>query len=238
MHVINGFKDDATLANRYLADQLSDVDREAFEAQLMRDPEIVRELEATARLKVGLHRLRATGELSQLVRPNRRFTQPVMLAMAASLAVAVVGLAVFRWSVVAEQSILAASVAALTDSSGNALSVGATHALLRTRADTYDAVIELPSSPQAIELRVFPETAARPDGYRMTLSRIGDDDAARPLATLSDLKSAADGFVTAFVDSSVLEAGRYEVTIVAETGDAASAAASTFILKVERAGSD
>ena len=57
MKVQDRFKDDPTMASRYLADQLSDSEREAFEASLLRNPDVARELEATARMKVGLGRL-------------------------------------------------------------------------------------------------------------------------------------------------------------------------------------
>ncbi len=232
MHVNERFKDDAALANRYLADQLCEAERDKFEAHLLRDPEVVRELEATARLKVGLRRLREAGELAPLLRPKPMFTQPWGAALAASIAVLAICTALFHWSTSPPSGMLATSVSSLVDSSGEVLRVGATHALLPTRAEKYDAVIELPETPQAIEFRVLPDSKGA--SYRVNLARLAANDAVVPIATLQDLEIAADGFITVFVDSSRLEPGRYLLAVSAGTGENSSAATSTFLLKVAR----
>lgn len=232
MRATNRFRDDEALANRYLADLLCEAERDEFEANLLRDPEAVRELEATARLKVGLWRLRETGELAPLLRPRPTFTQPWGAAVAASVAVLAIGVALFRWSVSPPDVMLAASVASLVDSSGKALRIGTTRALLRTRAEQYDAVIELPETPQAIEFRLLPEGASKEASYRVNLSRLDGNDAAVPIATLGDLGIAADGFLAVFVDSSRLEPGRYLLAVSAETGHESAAATATFLVKV------
>src|SRR5262249_37968305 len=59
--------DDPTRASRYLADQLSEAECAEYEARITEDPDTVAELEATARLKIGLQRLRRSGELSALI---------------------------------------------------------------------------------------------------------------------------------------------------------------------------
>ena len=59
--------DDPTRAGRYLAGQLPEAESAAYEAHFATDPEALAELEATARLKIGLQRLRSSGELSELL---------------------------------------------------------------------------------------------------------------------------------------------------------------------------
>ena len=63
--------DDQHIVARYLADQLSDSEREAFEAFCAKNPEMFRELEATARFKGGLARLAESGELANMVADSR-----------------------------------------------------------------------------------------------------------------------------------------------------------------------
>ena len=79
--------DDHHIAARYLADQLSDADREAFETYYVEHPDVLRDLEAAARMKVGLAQLREAGELDALMiartwRPNRRFLAAAAVAAA------------------------------------------------------------------------------------------------------------------------------------------------------------
>jgi len=66
--------DDPTRASRYLADQLSDAECAEYEARFTEDPDAVAELEATARLKIGLERLRRNGELSEFDRGDGRIS--------------------------------------------------------------------------------------------------------------------------------------------------------------------
>jgi hypothetical protein len=58
---------DPTQASRYLADQLTEAECAEYEARFIKDPEAIAELEATARFKIGLQRLRRSGELSALL---------------------------------------------------------------------------------------------------------------------------------------------------------------------------
>jgi len=220
------FKDDASIASRYLADQLGDAERADFEALLLKDPEVLRELEATARLKAGLHCLRASGELDRLLKPKASVRWPVLASLAASLAVVVVGANLTRQATTPDSRLLEASLAALVDQSGRTLDVGATQALVRTRggylsgdySTPYDAVIELPSRRAAIELHVMPETRDESSTYRVTLARHISDEG-RPLATVTGLRTAENGFLTVFVDSTALALGSYDVIVDRDGGD-------------------
>jgi anti-sigma-K factor RskA len=53
MRIPNKLKDDPALASRYLADQLTTEEREQFEAQLLRDPQVAEELEASSRIQAS-----------------------------------------------------------------------------------------------------------------------------------------------------------------------------------------
>src|ERR1700704_5172165 len=114
--------DDPTRASRYLADQLSEAECAEYGARFIADPDAVAELEAAARLKIGLERLRRNGELSDLIagtgapHPNRTW----MLAMAASIAAIAIGVGLwFPRSSTPSTPILAAAVSAFRDHNGH-----------------------------------------------------------------------------------------------------------------------
>ena len=84
MQASTRIQDDATLASRYLAGQLSGSDLEAYEQHLLKDPEAVRELEATARMKTGLANLRETGQLESCCARRPGASDSPAFAIAAS----------------------------------------------------------------------------------------------------------------------------------------------------------
>jgi hypothetical protein len=235
---IHSLIDDPTRAGRYLADQLTETECAEYEARFLSDPEAVAELEATARLKIGLQRLRRNGELNELIagsgahNPNRTWA----LAMAASVAAVVIGVSVwFPRPGTTTSPVLASAATAFKDRSGHSLSVLATAPLFRTRAERYDAVIELPATRGAIKLRVLPSSAPGDSAqYQASLARIKDDDTSERIVAVEDLKpSAEDGFVDLYADSSLLAPGRYRLILTREiAGTAAAADSDTFVIKV------
>jgi hypothetical protein len=234
MSVTNLFDDtDPTLANRYLAGQLTDAERTAFEAELERNGATLQELEATARLKVGLERLRETGELEHMLRPTST-TRQILVGLAAGLAVTVIAasflVGYFRQP--ASAPLLAAAATSFVDVQGSALSVATTVAVFRKRAGDYDAVIELPPARSAIEIRVLPELGAALQRYRVSLARMRDDGPAEPAELIAGLRPAEDGFVTVFADSARLSPGRYRLAVAPTEPNAGSAAPETFMLQV------
>jgi hypothetical protein len=228
--------DDPTRASRYLADQLTDAECAAYEARFVEDPDTVAELEATARLKIGLQRLRRNGELSELIAgaatppPTRSW----MLAMAASVAAVVIGVSLwFPRTGPMSVPVLASAASAFKDRSGHSLSVLATAPLFRTRAEKYDAVIELPATRGAIKLRVLPSTPAQSARYQASLARIKDDDTSERIVAIEDLKpSAEDGFVDLYADSSLLTPGRYQLILTRTANGPAAGDSDTFVIKV------
>lgn len=217
MSVTSIVTDDPTVASRYLADQLSEAERLAFEERLLDDPQTLRELEATARLKAGLHKLRRTGRLGTLVR-EQRSRMPWLLGMAAAICMLVIGIGLFRSASVATPT-LAANLAALIDDSGHQLGLGQTYAVFHKRGGAHDAVIRLPSSRRAIELRVLPDLARHAGPYRAVLHRAANADRTALSASIAGLEHAGDGHVTLFVDSGRMTPGNYELSLYGAGGD-------------------
>jgi hypothetical protein len=234
---IHSIIDDPTRASRYLADKLTETECAEYEARFLQDPEAVAELEATARLKIGLRRLRESGELGELIagsgatHPGRMF----FVALAASVAAVIIGVTLWypRFSATTAP-VLASAATAFKDHSGHSLSVLATTPLFRTRTESYDAVIELPAKRGAIKLRVLPSTTA-PQGarYEATLSRIRQDDSSERIVSIGDLQaSAEDGFVDMYADSSLLAPGRYRLILTPAAAGSASGESDSFVIKV------
>ena len=137
-------QDDPGLASRYLAGQLSTSELQAYEQHLLDNPDAVAELEATARMKVGLANLRDAGQL-----------EPAARADAASILDAGAGARRFRGPRFHCCRTLARPRQAARCNtgrcgeragrrSGRPLASGPSYALLRTRSSAYDALIELP----------------------------------------------------------------------------------------------
>jgi hypothetical protein len=230
MSVSHMVRDDVTLANRYLAGQLTESERSALEAELTENPEVLRELEATARLKVGLEKLRERGELDALLQPPQSWRNPYLVSLAAGLGVLVIGAFLIRGAMQgAGEQVLVATVSSLVDTSGNALPVARTFAVFRKRVEDYDAVVDLPATRQAIEIRVLPETVASPPSYQVSLSRMREDETLEPVATVTDVRPGGDGFLSVFADSAALQAGRYRLTV---SGGGAAASRDTYLIKV------
>jgi hypothetical protein len=204
---------DPTLANRYLSGQLTDSERDAFEFALASNRAVLRELEATARLKIGLLRLRASGELDELLQEVPWHRSPTWFALAAVLACLIVGIAFWRWGLEpVGRPLLAATPSALLDEAGHPLPLSGAYVAVHTRAETF-AHIELPPGRSAIELRVFPQMVTGPTGYRAYLMRFPRNVSREQAAALRDLQPDREGFVHLYVDSARLAAGRYELVL-------------------------
>lgn len=239
MAVVNLETDDPTLVNRYLADQLSESEREAFEAELVRKPERLQELEATARVKIGLTRLRARGELDSLLQPARALTGPMWLAVAAALTMFVLGVVLFRVSgTPAESALIVASAASLLDQRGDALPVGMVQTMFRSRAEAAEVVVEQSQSSRALEFRVLPPQA-QPAQYAISLSRLTDDGVAVRTTSLKNLHPKADGFISVYADTARLEPGRYRLSVTPEAAAQSTDGSSegeSFLIRVTPSG--
>lgn len=199
-------------ANRYLSGRLDDAESAAFESRLVRDPQLLLELEAIARFKVGMQVLEERGELDAAVRgPHWSYR---WLAVAAAIAVLAIGVLTFRSFVPpSERSMLAAVPAALTDRQGNVLPSAGTFTVLRKRVTTADAAIELPTQGHAIEVRVLPESAPSADGYRVSLWQQPSGSDARKIGSVTHVMPATDGFLVVFMDTTALTQGEYLLVV-------------------------
>lgn len=225
-------QDDLTVASRYLDGTLSDAERSAYERHFLDNPDAVNELEATARMKVGLANLRETRRLEPLLKAPTVGRRTAGWAIAASVVVLVAAVTLWRQAGLLGDTIIA-SAPTFRDGSGSSLSVGSSYALVPVRSSMdYDAFVELPPAPQAIELRVQPDIQA--SLYRATLSRIQSDGSVVRIAALGDLRMEADRFVRLYVDSSRLEPGPYLLVLSAPPDNAGESATSSFRLKVLR----
>lgn len=226
---------ESEFANRYLAGTLSDAERALYEPEIARNEDTLRELEATARLKVGLARLRESGELDELLRPTPWLRLRPALTVAAGVALVAIGIVLVRLggSGTTTPPLLAASVTSLVDRQGSVLPVTRTLAVFRKRVQGADATLEAASAPQAVELRVLPETTVPSEDYRVTLARISDNRVSEPVASLAGMRPAADGFLTVFIDASRLSAGPYQLDVLGAVSGDSTVAAGTFRIEVE-----
>jgi hypothetical protein len=212
---------DPLVLNRYLADQLSDAERADFERRMVESPDVLQEVEAVARLKVGLSTLRDSGDLDAIVAAQRRGPQTNWFALAASVAAVAIGIVLWRGDSTAPSPVMTASLAALVDGRGAALPLVGRHAVLSTRADgDYDAIVEAPRAAGALELRVLPDTTAGSADarYRVALTRVLDDGTFAPVAEVGNLPAQEDGFVTLYASSAQLTPGKYRLSIANEAG--------------------
>ena len=224
--------DDHHVVARYLANRLTDEEREAFEAYYLEHPDVVQEMEAAARFKVGLMKLRDSGELAQLLRPQTPSRRWTYLAAAAAVAVVTIAVVLLMQRAPDARSILAASVETLRQTDGHAPTIASQVAILRTRGSAVDAEIPLPAAGEAIELRVLPEFAARPARYRVRLFRMSADDSLQSIGELGGLAPASDNFVTFFVEGDRLQPGQYRLAIVGDPDTDARDKESAFILRM------
>jgi hypothetical protein len=224
--------DDQELVARYLADQLSQAERDSFEAYYLEHPEVLQELNRTAKFKAGLMDLQQSGELARLISQPARRTHRLAMALAAAGAFVILGAGVW-WARHVAQPMLAASAAALTPRFAAHLPVIDSYELQRTRTSSYDATIELPNTPAAIELRIRPSVRAVPARYRVTLAPLTESSG--EFAELGALDPASDGFVTIYLDGSKLSPTIYEIKLVGEgANDGAANEASVFLVEVVR----
>jgi hypothetical protein len=215
---------DPLVLNRYLADQLSDVEREEFERRMVESPDVLQEVEAVARLKVGLFTLRRSGDLDAVIAAQRRRPQANWYALAATIAAVAIGIVIWRGESPSVSPVLASTLAGLVDDGGLALPLVGRHAVLSTRADgDYDAIIEAPRTAGALELRVLPDTTAggADARYRVRLTRVLEDGSPEPVAEVGALPAQEDGFVTLYASSEQLTPGRYRLSIANEAAGAA-----------------
>ena len=229
MQIDRTYIDERHVIPRYLADQLTDEEREAFEAYLYEHPDTLDDLEAVARLKAGLSELQRRGELDTMIRSRQRLWR---IAIAAGVAAAVVAFSLIFVRPTVKRPLLAALPATLIDAAGDPIPVVDRRYVMRMRSGNYDAQIEIPASPQAVELRVLPEASDPEARYSIEVSRIDETQPPRSIGTVDHLVPDSDGYVALYIDASQLTPGLYELRLDTTPGSRGSV--SVFLLHALR----
>lgn len=189
----------------YVGGRLADDEGRAFEDRLARDPELVREIERTLRLREGLELLREQG---YFVRRAPRAARRLLLWAPALAAAAIAALTIVL--LVEPQSgspgvLLAALGSGQPTAAAPAVSARFTFVAMRG-SSSYD--LDRPAGG-AVEFRASPAGNAAGTRYRLTLERVGRGGAAEPLGTIADRVPGVDGYLHGYAYASRLPAGRY-----------------------------
>jgi hypothetical protein len=187
----------------YLDGRLSEEEDRAFGDRLIRDPQLVRELERTVQLREGLRALEARGHFRNAATTvqRRRIGWP---ALAAAATVAAIGL--FLWVGLRSErpnaliTVLSAAVTAPAN-------VTARFTFVATRGGVAP-VLNLPREG-FIEFRAAPGSAGSSTSYNVSLQRAEASGAPEPLGFVSQVDSAADGYLHLYADATRLQPGRY-----------------------------
>jgi hypothetical protein len=195
------------IVERYLADQLSEEEAQAFEAYVEAHPEVTRDIENISRMKAGLATLRQRGELDSLVKKQRR--APVWAVLAASAAAVVLAIVILpRYlSDSADKPLLAVAAGQLLGNNQQPLPIARSFTIARARGMV--DVVTGPDPEQAVELRLDTHAAAS-QRYSVEMFRVSGT-ALTPLGNLPEAISQSDGTVSIFVRGSALLPGNYLV---------------------------
>jgi hypothetical protein len=210
----------------YVVGRLPDEEQQAFEERLGRDPELVRELEQSLRLREGLEELRSQGYFTRAPAPRRARSWTWVPALASA---AVLALVMFLWVEPSRVPTGAPESPATLVTVTAGAPVTAHFTFLTTREATTPR-LELPASG-LIELRAAPAERSAQSGYRVTLLREAGSGSSGPVGAVSNLVLTRDGYVRAYADASHLTPGAYSVRVEAVGEPQAPTAEFPFILE-------
>ena len=223
---------DVTTIQAFIVGRLPDDERRAFEDRLVRDPELVRELEQSLRMREGFQQLRTQGYLEKTAsRIGRlRIWIPALAAAAAA------GFALFLWltRVAGPSPILTAAAQSHTAADVRPL-MAAHFTFLATRSGS---VPDLNLPPAGlIEIRARPSTHQAAQRYRVTLVVRNEGASREPVAILAGLALTSDGYVHCYADASRLVAGSYVLRLEPETNTPGMVELFPFNLRARDTGS-
>jgi hypothetical protein len=190
---------------------LSETESAQLEARVAAEPGLYKKVEETLRLQEGLAVLAQRGDLGPLLRERPRQKRPGIVAAAALLALAVIGLSLWWARREPPAGALALSVAELQGAS--ALTIEGPYVLARTRGDASVLEIARPNVRSAIELKLVPSVSGDGGRYRLTVEPASAEGRHALVGTLDAVALGPDGYVTVFLDSATLAAGRYDVAL-------------------------
>ena len=191
---------------RYLAGKLSEPEARQFEAECAAREDLRRELELSLQIKEGLARLRDHGRLE--LRPRFWRSTPFRLALtgiAAALAIATALLLSFK----PESKPLLTATAPVASPSSDTIP---TYRFVSMRG--IDArPVAIPAVAPVVLLQVRPNDPSPSGRYRVSLKQLGRPGEPPPIAQLTGIAPADDGFVTLYLRPSALSPGRYLLTV-------------------------
>lgn len=236
-------------ARQYIDGRLSEDEEAQFEARMIRDPRIAKEVEVTRRMRDGLRHLHRTGALD-LVTPPPLSMRPrvqlavaadtvmdwvarqrlasrsrIQLAAAAAIVIVLAAAALYYVRPAPPPTILAASIDALPNF-GSA-SEPMSYVLAQRRTQDDGVVIPKPDSHGVIQLSILPARPGTAGPYRVELRRAEAAASSEPLARIQ-AGSADQVLVTVFLNASGLEAGRYVLRVIEPETSGRSPAATQY----------
>ena len=218
-------KRDSSTMHDFIVGRMSDEERRGFEDRLVHEPQLVRELEQSLRMREGLHQLRRQGYFAKAA--SRRRRPPLWIP--ALVAAGGAGLALFLWL-----PRLTGPASILVPSLGSHAATGITS--LVTAHFTFVPVrgasapdLDLPSAG-FIELRAAPTTRQTAHRYHVTLVRQKEDGPAESVGDLTGVDLSTDGYVHCYADASRLAPGRYVLRVHPDTDSPSGAVVFPFNL--------
>lgn len=215
----------------YILGRLSDDERSAFEDRLVREPQLVRELEQSSRMREGLQQLRMQGYFRKAASrgTNFRIWLPALVAAAGA------GLALFLWvhRTTEHSGVLTASLESGTAAQPKPF-VAAHLTFVSVRGGSTPDV-ELPSAG-VIEIRAAPATRMTVPRYRVTLVRQGQGGTSESVGALASLALSPDGYVHCYADASRLPRGSYVLRVEPDAGTPGMVEVFPFNLRAREAG--
>lgn len=212
----------ARLIDRYLADELSPEEAAEFEEHLLNNPDLQSEIELARRLKLGLATLRKRGELEGLVRGVRGPSRGPLLALAASVLIAV-GISMFYLSH-RGPPLLAASVEAFAP--GQLVRAAVDVNLVRRR-DSTRIDIGMPAADELVAIHILTGAQSAESRFDVQIAR----DSAETLARVEDLR-ADDDVVTVYFDARAAGAGDYRVRLEPQNSGSEELEPEEYLLRV------
>jgi hypothetical protein len=211
----------------YVVGRLSDDERQTFEDRLVRDTDLVRELEQSLRMREGLEQLRQQGYFGRtFARAPRGWRMWVPALAAAGIA----GLTLILW--VQPRSLTPGVLRASLDSGAGVSQPVSAQFTFRAMRGSSAPELDLPARG-LIELRAAPAARAAVSRFRLTLAH-SEGGSLQPVGTLSGLAVGPDGYVHCYTDAARLAPGSYVIRI--ESDGAAAGTAETFAFKLRAPG--
>ncbi len=191
--------------DRYLANRLSDTEREVVESRIVGDPPFRHEVELTAALRDGLRELQKQGKVTPLLKTRTGIWPRSPVAIAASVMALAFGVAalLFYQRLERVQHEMAAAPGEL---------VVATLRFERTRgAEAADVVWQRTSAPALLEMQ-FDVGLEAASGYSVVIERVGAG-ADTPVLKANAAWSSSDGMASLSIHSALLEPGDYRIRL-------------------------